>query len=142
MIVSLDFSIECFVCGGLPKFIYFYIKKLSVELCLAHCANGQNLILNFFHANLFQLVVTCSKSTMETPKQCMKSVKVNSKDTRSTSVVWFLKLHRFHTFSWFFQLLTLNEWMPVGMIHLKRKFWKLMPTTNLDLFFFLRIVTW
>ena len=37
-------------------------------------------------ANTDQVKLICSKSTMETPKQCTKSVQSINKDTRTTSL--------------------------------------------------------
>ena len=43
-----------------------------------------------------QSAFNCSKSTMETTKQCAKSVTVNKKDTKLTSMTSLFILNRFH----------------------------------------------
>ena len=37
--------------------------------------------------------LTCSKTTMETPKEYVKSYKINSEDSRTTSLMFFLSLY-------------------------------------------------
>ena len=79
---------------------------LLVELCLVQCLDSKKLTPKTFDVNQFQPGFICSKSTMETPKQC----KVNSKDSCVGLAFLLLKLkNRFHTFFWFFQLLTLKK---------------------------------
>ena len=39
------------------------------------------LLNSYFRYLTTQSAFTCSKSTMKTPKQCVKSVQVNNKDT-------------------------------------------------------------
>ena len=48
-----------------------------------------------------QAVFTCSKSTMETPEQCVKSV--NNKDNDVVLKSLLLTLNRIHTLFWCFQ---------------------------------------
>ena len=60
-----------------------------------------------------QLALTCSKSTIETQEQCGKSVQVNNKDTRTTSITPFwcliVNFEEISLIVLVFLLLTLNK---------------------------------
>ena len=93
-------------------------KRYSVSKICLHTANPKSLSLTknltwnlnywfewFILMSLIKPVFTCLKSTMETSEQCANLFKVNNKDTRMTSMTWFLCLYcwllnGFHTLFW------------------------------------------
>ena len=60
-------------------FLVFPLLALNKYLLTGTTASSKSLAIT-------QPVFICSKSTVETPEQCVKSIKVNNKDNRTASV--------------------------------------------------------